>query len=111
MGESRPPPSQVRQTDAEVRAYLRGQVEGGFDEGRFGPLVGFANLRAYLEDELAIRYQVGRGTSLKSHLLRGLAARGGSARADRHGYTLKVLSRFTSQLLGHLGPASLNPKP
>ena len=48
---------QVRLCDADVLAHLRTRVEGGFDEAAFGPLVGLASLRGYLEDELAARYQ------------------------------------------------------
>jgi hypothetical protein len=47
----------IQRVDAGVRAHLRGAVEGGFDEERFGPRIGFGNLKRFLEEELAARYR------------------------------------------------------
>ncbi|URD90801.1 DYNc [Musa troglodytarum] len=48
---------QISQVDAEVLRHLRDSVNGGFDEEKYGPYVGFSCLRQYLESELQRRYK------------------------------------------------------
>lgn len=47
----------IQEVDASVKQHLRGGIEGGFDEERFGARIGFGNLRRFLEEELARRYR------------------------------------------------------
>ena len=35
----------IQEVDAAVKSHLREKVTGGFDEERFGPRIGFGNLR------------------------------------------------------------------
>ena len=48
---------QINEVDATTLDYLNTQIAGGFDEAQFGTRMGFANLRKYLENELARRYR------------------------------------------------------
>lgn len=48
---------QISQVDSEVLRHLRDSVNGGFDEEKYGPYVGFSCLRQYLESELQRRYK------------------------------------------------------
>lgn len=48
---------QISQVDLEVRRHLREGVQGGFDEEKFGPFIGFSSLREFLEAELQKRYK------------------------------------------------------
>ncbi|RWW89802.1 hypothetical protein BHE74_00001165 [Ensete ventricosum] len=48
---------QISQVDAEVLRHLRDSVNGGFDEEKYRPYVGFSCLRQYLESELQRRYK------------------------------------------------------
>ncbi|KAL5715463.1 Dynamin-related protein 5A [Ranunculus cassubicifolius] len=48
---------QISQVDTEVIRHLREGVNGGFDEDKFRPFVGFGRLKDYLEEELQKRYK------------------------------------------------------
>lgn len=48
---------QISQVDSEVLRHLREGVNGGFDEEKFRPFIGFSCLREYLESELQKRYK------------------------------------------------------
>ncbi|PIA24828.1 hypothetical protein AQUCO_21900002v1 [Aquilegia coerulea] len=48
---------QISQVDTEVLRHLREGVNGGFDEDKFRPFIGFGRLRDYLEEELPKRYK------------------------------------------------------
>ncbi|KAG6689298.1 hypothetical protein I3842_11G167500 [Carya illinoinensis] len=48
---------QISQVDLEVLRHLNEGVEGGFDEDKFRPYIGFGRLRDYLESELQKRYK------------------------------------------------------
>ncbi|KAF8409233.1 hypothetical protein HHK36_005307 [Tetracentron sinense] len=48
---------QISQVDTEVLRHLREGVNGGFDEEKFRPFIGFGCLREYLESELQKRYK------------------------------------------------------
>ncbi|XP_058095422.1 dynamin-related protein 5A [Magnolia sinica] len=48
---------QISQVDTEVIRHLRESVNGGFDEEKFRPFIGFGCLREYLESELQKRYK------------------------------------------------------
>lgn len=48
---------QIHEVDAATLDHLQNKITGGFDEQAFGSRVGFANLRRYLELELARRYR------------------------------------------------------
>ncbi|CAI5520090.1 unnamed protein product [Closterium sp. Naga37s-1] len=47
---------QIAEVDAAVLHFLRTEVAGGFDERKYGAQIGFAKLKAFLEDELQRRY-------------------------------------------------------
>ncbi|CAI5974423.1 unnamed protein product [Closterium sp. NIES-65] len=47
---------QIAEVDAAVLHFLRTEVAGGFDERRYGAQIGFAKLKAFLEDEMQRRY-------------------------------------------------------
>ncbi|KAL0049185.1 hypothetical protein WJX82_008406 [Trebouxia sp. C0006] len=47
----------IQQVDSAVLSHLRTEVAGGFDEEQFGNRIGFANLKMWLEEELARRYR------------------------------------------------------
>ncbi|CAI5479439.1 unnamed protein product [Closterium sp. Yama58-4] len=47
---------QIAEVDAAVLQFLRTEVAGGFDERKYGAQIGFAKLKAFLEDELQRRY-------------------------------------------------------
>jgi len=47
----------ISQVDSEVIRHLREGVQGGFDEEKFGPYIGFTTLREFLESELQKRYK------------------------------------------------------
>ncbi|KAL0037146.1 hypothetical protein WJX79_002609 [Trebouxia sp. C0005] len=47
----------IQQVDSAVLSHLRTEVAGGFDEEQFGSRIGFANLKMWLEEELARRYR------------------------------------------------------
>lgn len=47
----------ISQVDSEVICHLREGVQGGFDEEKFGPYIGFSSLREFLESELQRRYK------------------------------------------------------
>ena len=46
---------QIAAVDADIMQQLTQGVAGGFDEDRFGPQIGFGNLRRFLETELQKR--------------------------------------------------------
>ncbi|PIA36634.1 hypothetical protein AQUCO_03300082v1 [Aquilegia coerulea] len=48
---------QISQVDTEVLRHLREGVNGGFDEDKFRPFIGFGRLKDYLEEELQKRYK------------------------------------------------------
>ncbi|KAF6155851.1 hypothetical protein GIB67_039182 [Kingdonia uniflora] len=48
---------QISNVDTEVLRHLRKDVNGGFDEEKFRPFIGFASLKEYLESELQKRYK------------------------------------------------------
>lgn len=48
---------QMQEVDVSVLKQLREGIKGGFDEERFGSRIGFANLKKFLEEELARRYR------------------------------------------------------
>ena len=48
---------QISQVDLEVLRHLRDGIQGGFDEEKFKPYIGFGRLRDYLESELHKRYK------------------------------------------------------
>ncbi|XP_059443432.1 dynamin-related protein 5A isoform X2 [Corylus avellana] len=48
---------QISQVDSEVLRHLHEGVQGGFDEEKFKPYIGFGHLRDYLESELQKRYK------------------------------------------------------
>lgn len=37
----------IQEVDGSVKQHLRGVIEGGFDEERFGARIGFGNLRRW----------------------------------------------------------------
>ncbi|XP_077227781.1 dynamin related protein 5A [Tasmannia lanceolata] len=55
---------QISQVDVEVLRHLRESVNGGFNEDKFGPFIGFGCLRTYLESELQKRYKEATPTTL-----------------------------------------------
>ena len=48
---------QISQVDSEVLRHLREGVNGGFDEEKFRPFIGFRSVREFLESELQKRYK------------------------------------------------------
>ncbi|CAO2833390.1 unnamed protein product [Amaranthus hypochondriacus] len=48
---------QISQVDSEVLRHLREGVNGGFDEEKFRPFIGFHSVREFLESELQKRYK------------------------------------------------------
>jgi hypothetical protein len=48
---------QISQVDSEVLRHLHEGVQGGFDEEKFKPYIGFGRLRDFLESELQKRYK------------------------------------------------------
>ncbi|KAK9085316.1 hypothetical protein Sjap_025727 [Stephania japonica] len=48
---------QITNVDGDVIRHLREGVNGGFDEEKFRPFIGFGCLREYLENELQKRYK------------------------------------------------------
>ncbi|RZC50908.1 hypothetical protein C5167_019342 [Papaver somniferum] len=48
---------QIGQVDSEILRHLREGVNGGFDEEKFKPFIGFGCLKEYLESELQKRYR------------------------------------------------------
>ncbi|KAF9610593.1 hypothetical protein IFM89_023387 [Coptis chinensis] len=55
---------QISQVDTEVIRHLREGVNGGFDEEKYRPFIGFGRLREYLEEELQKRYKVAAPATL-----------------------------------------------
>ena len=47
----------IQAVDADIKGHLRTNIDGGYDEERFGSRIGFGNLKRYLEDDLAARYR------------------------------------------------------
>ena len=39
--------SQIQSVDREVLSHLQHNIAGGFDQERFGPSIGFGNLKRY----------------------------------------------------------------
>ncbi|XP_010273938.1 PREDICTED: dynamin-related protein 5A-like [Nelumbo nucifera] len=48
---------QISQVDNEVLQHMRENINGGFDEEKFRPFIGFGCLKEYLESELQKRYK------------------------------------------------------
>ncbi|XP_068665602.1 dynamin-related protein 5A [Aristolochia californica] len=55
---------QISLVDADVLRQLRENVNGGFNEEKYGFFVGFGSLRSYLESELQKRYKEAAPTTL-----------------------------------------------
>lgn len=47
----------IQKVDESIKKHVRTNIEGGFDEQRFGGQLGFGHLKQHLEGELAQRYR------------------------------------------------------